>query len=373
MKIMHVIPSLTRGGAERLLLIICKGLADIDANVRVKVLALFDSLELLGQFTAAGIDVECLRLPRRGMIPKLSAVHAAIGRWRPDIVHTHLNHADRYGQSAAFLRGVRIRVMSVHNIERRWRAQEALTRYCGAALAARIVAVSQSVKEECVRRRVAPAAKISVIYNAPAFVGGRTQPRRHPGAALRLVNVGKLDMQKGQRFAIGAMEAIRLRAPGSTLDIYGPDAGGFGSVLRGEITARGLEAVVRLNGPVDTVGEALDRADVFIASSLWEGFHMAVVEAMSHGLPVVATDIAPHREIMAGMPESILVEPGSAAAIADAVIRLSADPLFYERLSAAGMERARFFSQQRMVGEYYALYRSLMEERAAGESRTSGT
>jgi glycosyltransferase involved in cell wall biosynthesis len=96
------------------------------------------------------------------------------------------------------------------------------------------------------------------------------------------------------------------------------------------------------------------RADIFVLSSLWEGFGNVLVEAMAMGTPVVSTD-CPHgpAEIIRDGETGLLVPPGQPKALAAALQRLIDDPALRRRLGAAGEVRAQDFSSE-YVGAAYA-------------------
>jgi glycosyltransferase involved in cell wall biosynthesis len=94
-----------------------------------------------------------------------------------------------------------------------------------------------------------------------------------------------------------------------------------------------------LLGERDDVAEQLARADVFVLSSRSEGLPMAILEAMAAGLPVVATAVGGIPELVADGETGLLVPPGDADALAEALRRLVADPELRRRLGDAARTR----------------------------------
>lgn len=100
----------------------------------------------------------------------------------------------------------------------------------------------------------------------------------------------------------------------------------------------------------------LEAMDVFVLPSLWEGLSLALLEAMFHGLPVVATAVNGTPEAVADERTGLLVPPGDPGALADAMARLARDPELRTRLGTAGREEAeRRFTVERMVEETEAV------------------
>jgi glycosyltransferase involved in cell wall biosynthesis len=163
--------------------------------------------------------------------------------------------------------------------------------------------------------------------------------------ALRIVCVGTLHEVKGQPHLI---EACRVLA-GQGIDVRcrliggGPDE----KALRAQVEAAGLTESVVVAGPRtrQQVVEELWRADALVAPSVptragrREGIPVVLMEAMSTGLPVVASAISGIPELVEDEVSGLLVPPRDAAAIARALARLAADPALRERLGRAARNR----------------------------------
>jgi L-malate glycosyltransferase len=154
--------------------------------------------------------------------------------------------------------------------------------------------------------------------------------------ALRLLAVGNLVPIKGHRFLIDAMPAVVSRYPTVSLDIVGD--GVLRQDLEAQCQARGVQSRVRFHGRLsrDEVAQMMRRADLLVLPSLWETQGCVLLEAISSGLPVVASRVG-------GTAESVdasngqLVEPGSATALADGIMRVVDD---LDRYDAIAMHRA---------------------------------
>lgn len=109
-----------------------------------------------------------------------------------------------------------------------------------------------------------------------------------PNRPITFVNVGRYDYQKGQDILIRAFAQVRRDRPGVQLRLvgYGADE----PDLRRLIDALGLEAAVTLEHYPTTPEIPLGTSDIFVSASRWEGWSLAICEALRFGLPVVATD-----------------------------------------------------------------------------------
>jgi glycosyltransferase involved in cell wall biosynthesis len=98
--------------------------------------------------------------------------------------------------------------------------------------------------------------------------------------------------------------------------------------------------------------------------SIWEGFGLVLLEAMAAGKPIVASRTATIPEVVLDGETGVLVPPGDAAALAEALAQLASDAELARRMGEAGRERLRqHFSIDKMVGDTEMLYRELLEER----------
>jgi glycosyltransferase involved in cell wall biosynthesis len=123
-----------------------------------------------------------------------------------------------------------------------------------------------------------------------------------------------------------------------------------------------LSARVRFLGTVRDTATLLAAADLFVFPSLIEAFPLALLEALAAGVPVVASDIPPVREIVAGSNDAVLVPPANPRALRDALhqaLSRSATGLQTHRPVTEGLGR---FSIDRTVAEYAALYENLLAQ-----------
>src|SRR2546426_4108791 len=172
-----------------------------------------------------------------------------------------------------------------------------------------------------------------------------------PGDAPVLLSVCRLEPQKGVDVAVRALPEIRERHPATHLVVLGegPQRAGL------ERLARSLEVPVHLPGRVPDVAAWLRRADLLVHPARWEGFGLALLEAMLASLPVVATHVSSIPEIVVDGETGLLVPPDDASALAAAVNRVLDDPA---DLGERGRDRARAeFSVARMAERTLDVYR----------------
>jgi L-malate glycosyltransferase len=177
-----------------------------------------------------------------------------------------------------------------------------------------------------------------------------------PKGAPVLVNVGALVNHKGQKFLVEAMAAVRRQVADAQLVIFGE--GELRRSLEQQIRDLGLEKHVILAGFRDDVLALTRSADLFVMSSITEGLGSTVLDAMAMGLAVVGTRAGGIPEAVEDGVTGVLVPPGNAAALADAIVGVLRDPARRTRMGAAGQARVRDqFGVDRLVEGTLAAYR----------------
>lgn len=167
-----------------------------------------------------------------------------------------------------------------------------------------IIAVSQQIADELVRLMPWKRASVYVLRNAVSL-GRRVDVTRESPA---IVCVGSLTPKKNHAVLIEAVIRARTQGIPIRLDIIGE--GAERPQLEALIRAKGAGEYIRLVGELshDKVLVAYAHAQIFALPSLWEGSPNVLLEAMAHGLPVIASDIPSIREIV-GEKAGLLVSP----------------------------------------------------------------
>ena len=286
MRIVHIHRMRGIGGSERHLLTLLPALAD--RGVDAVFVGLDDPEWDPADFYSA-LTVPALRIPApRDVDPLLLA--RLLRDVDADVVHTHLVHADLYGGIAARLRGARL-VSTKHNddpfrtgtfrhVERGDRAARRSHRH---HLRVRFAASPSSASDSRPRRWT------TIHYGLDELPAawGENRPDAVPHGATVLLSTSRLTRQKGVDVAVRALTEL----PSETVLVVlgeGPERASLEALAE----SLGVRRRVFLLGRVPDVAAWLRRAAVYVHPARWEGFGLAVLEAMVGGLPVVADAVS---------------------------------------------------------------------------------
>jgi glycosyltransferase involved in cell wall biosynthesis len=348
MKVLHVHRIGGIGGSERHLLTLLPALAERGVDVRF--LGLDDPSRAPDPFYEQ-LSVPFQRIPAPRDLDPALALRVARAARRADLVHTHLVHADVYGAL-----GARRLVSTKHNDDPfrtgafRY-VERVLTRRAG-----RVVAITHALARFLVDRVGLPRKKVTTIHygldGAPE-PWGENPPSRIADNARVLLAVCRLEPQKGVDVAVRALAQVRERHPAAELVVLGegPERAAL------ERLAAEHNVPVHLLGRVPDVAAWLRHADMLVHPARWEGFGLALLEAMQASLPVVATRVSSIPEIVVDGETGRLVPPDDPAALAEAIASVLDDP---GALGSAGRERAHSeFSVARMADRTLEVYREI--------------
>lgn len=356
LRLLYVIDSLGHGGAEQSLVEMLPEYRERGVSTIIITLVARDT-ELVRRAEAAGARV--VQAPAGAMATQAIWLRSAIDSLRPHVVHTTLFRADLVGRAAAAGTSVPVLTSLVNTQyapERRresaipgWklRVAQELERWSGRFWTDHFHVNSEAVRVSAVEQLGIPDGLMTVIPRgrnpdrfAPVTEAARRRTRTELGlrSDVQLVlNVGRQEPQKAQRYLVEAFDQVVARRPQSRLAIVGAN-GSASAGLRQRIEELELGQHVMLLGRRDDVPELLGAADVFVLPSLWEGLPNVVIEAMATGLPVVASDIPPVREAVDPDRSAILATPSDPHSLAEALLRVLADPYLSAELGQRGRE-----------------------------------
>jgi glycosyltransferase involved in cell wall biosynthesis len=350
-RLLLVIDSLDIGGAERHAVDLAVALRHARHSVTV---ACTRDGPLRSLLDAEGVPVRTLmRLPvkRRVSIAYGLRLRTVLGEGF-DLVHAHV-----YASAAAAAiatAGTGIPLVVTEHSEGRWQSDAArmVSRWAHHRAAA-LIAVSETVRQGLVERGMVPANRIVTIPNGVTPAPTRKRADRRHGPLIGVV--ARLEPEKGVDVFLETAADVTRAVPESRFLVVGDGS------QRGRLQAQADR--LELGDRICFLGWRMDAReiigglDVLAVPSRSEGMPLATLEAMSAGVPVVATVAGGIPEQIRHGREGLLVPVGDHRALAEACIALLHDPARAGRMGEGGRERVQAsFSQVRMVALIEALY-----------------
>ena len=364
-KVVLLIPTLDRSGAEKQFALLATRLPRDEFDVRAVALTRGGPYESL--LRESGVPLVILGKRWKFDPGALWRLKKILDAERPDILHAWLFAANASARLLAG-RAPRPRVIVSERCVDTWKSgwqlwidRRQISR------TARLVGNSQAVAD-FYRQVGFPGEKLVVIPNGVEIPEPATADRDErlrefdipPGS--RVVGyVGRLAPQKRLADLIWSMQLLRQLTDRVYFLIVGdgPERESLARLAR----HMGCDHLVRFAGHRDDTAQLVGLFNVFWLASEFEGMSNSVMEAMAAGVPVVATDIPPNRELVMDGQTGHLVKVGDSVGFAQFADRLLADPEQARRMGDAARSRMRDeFSIDKMVAAHAALYRDVVGE-----------
>jgi glycosyltransferase involved in cell wall biosynthesis len=356
MIIAQVIGDLRIGGAERLFVNLANSLEAETVVILVGQGAIKRDLQ---KSLDSRIKVYESPVRKRLLVTDLMRLARLFKELRCDVVHTHMFWANLYGSVAAALAGVPAIITSEHGRNEwkrpwhRWLESQVIGRIVG-----RRLCVSKDILDR--RRDVdgIPASKLEISPNGTSIpeLDLDGDPRQ-----TVIGSVGRLVKEKDFPTLVEAMSGLVKAGYEWRLEIVGD--GPARGEIEDAIRTNNAEDYVSLIGVDQDVGRWLRRWSIFASSSIQEGQPIALLEAMAHGLPCVATAVGGVPDTLADGLEGIIVPPGDAQALSEALEKLIKNKEFRDDCGIAARQRVvRDFSIGALASRCLEIYQMELAE-----------
>lgn len=363
----YVVHSLNPGGTEKLVVEMSLAFAD---EFDVLVICLDEPGTWAADLRARGISVHCV-WRQNGLdiaIPRKLAAH--FRRHGTRIVHAHQCTPWFYAALARLSHSAPRLLLEEHGRfypEVRSRARATVNRLLIRPLTHRFVAVSADVRARLEQYEGLRADHIEVIHNgvAPAprlTPAERETLRRELGfgpESFVVGTVGRLDPIKNLPMLVDSLARARATLPSVRGLLVG--GGPMDTGIRERIARAGLTQDIHLTGFRNDARRLAQCMDLFVLSSFSEGISMAVLEAMSVGVPVALTAVGGNTEVVIGGETGWLVPSGSVEELTRVILEAATDSPKRQKYAAAGRRRfEECFQLERMIASYRRQYRELL-------------
>jgi glycosyltransferase involved in cell wall biosynthesis len=347
--ILHVQKVAGISGSEAHLLSLLPGLRARGWDVRMLMLHEDEpgAWDFARALEARGVPLDAIRV--RADVDPFAFVQLVgyLLRHRPEILHTHLVHAEWYALLAGAAARVPVRFTTKHGFnEFREAPYFGVADRAVASLAHVHIAISRGLARYLEDVEGFDRESFEIVHYG---IDPDGEPKPYADGVPRLLCVGRLIPIKGHVVLLRAFAAARERLPGLELEIAG--RGPLEPALKALALELGIADAVHFLGHVSPIQAAIERAAVVVVPSMGEGFGMVALEAMERARPVIAAEIGGLGELVRDGETGVLVPPGEAEPLTEAIVRVLGDLDLARRMGEAGRQRALSRFLQRFCTE----------------------
>lgn len=367
MRILFLSTSMGMGGADQQLLSAARVLHRGGHDVRIVSLTPLGPMGL--EARNAGLPTESLNMRRGIPDPRgLFALARQARAWKPDVVHSHMVHANLMARALRLMVPIPAVVSTIHNIYEGGPLLMTAYRLTN-RLVDHMTIVSQAAADRFVAEGIVPARLLTVVPNGVdterlGNVGSATREtlRRSLGLGSEFVwlAIGRFEIAKDYPNMLHAFARVRERHSQAVLLLVG--RGSLQTETEAVARSLSLGDSVRFLGVRQDIPEVLSAADGYVMSSAWEGMPMVLLEAAGGGVPIVSTAVGGNREVVRDEESGFLVPPRDADGLATAMLRLMDLPESRRRqMGERGREHVRAnYGLGRVAERWEGLYREVL-------------
>lgn len=363
-KVLHIIKSLGRGGAEMLLPETLR-LHDQGAFEFHYIYFLPWKDAMVQTIRDRGGRVTCIAAGNNiQLVLKVRAVAAYVKEHNIDLIHSHLPWAGIVSRIAGKLAKVPV-LYTEHNKQERYHFATRFMNLATMNLLTRVIAVSEDVEQSIRKHKPSLRAPLQTVLNgvntghfSPGNFSGEEVRRQYniPADAPVIGTIAVFRFQKRLDLWLQIAADIRKDLPASHFILVGD--GPLKALVLAKCQQLGLQDAVHFTGVQTEVRPYLAAFDLYMMSSIFEGLPIALLEAMASGCAVISTDAGGIKEVIRHEQDGLLCGVDEAGKLQGFATRLIKDKKERERLGAAGRKRVEdVFSMKYMVNELETVYR----------------
>lgn len=356
MNILHIIPALLNGGAERLVIDIVKELNTQEGIVAKLVIfreqIAYDISAISENLHVVPSSIQ-LSIFRENKF-QVDQLQKFIDEFNPEVIHTHLFEAEIIAKSCSFpnatwfchfhdnmpqletfsLKTILNKKLMANYFERLF-----LIKRNKKNCRNNYVAISKNAREYA-KKVVLKTAPVHYLKNAINVDLFRAEISTYDSTAtLKLVNVGSFQKKKNQQFLIDVLKVLQGKGLSLQLTLLGDGLEKIKVMTKAK--ELGIDSLVQFKGNVKNVQDYLKNADIYVHSAFYEPFGLVILEAMAAGLPCVSIDGGGNRDITEHGVNGFIVQKQDAIEFAQRIADLASDKVLYQKIARAGQETAK--------------------------------
>ena len=366
LRVCHIMSGDLWAGAEVMAYHLLKGLKSYgDLSVTAIVL---NEGRLAEEIRKLGIRVHVVDESKSSLLNLFKIIKKILEKSPPDLIHSH-----RYKENflayltSRSIHGIKL-IGTQHGMPEVYGGKSTLKQrvitkcnFFGLSLFFnRTVAVSGDIQKAFIKQFGFRESKISMIHNGieiPDLI-----PERENGETFVIGSAGRLCPVKDYPFMIEIAKAVKEKTKNIKFHLAGE--GPERSKLKALIQEYNLNETFVLKGHIEDMPPFYRSLDLYLNTSVHEGIPMSILEAMAHGLPVVAPDVGGISEIVSNGEDGYLIEKRDPKAFAEKCFLLYKNKQLRRRMAQAAREKiVKSFSVENMAAQYHELYLNVVNKK----------
>jgi glycosyltransferase involved in cell wall biosynthesis len=363
--VLHVIGSLSTGGAERNLCYLAPFFHRSELSYGI--CCLIRRGEFADEVEEAGVPVFDLRFRMRSSILSILRLAALLRKKKVKVLHTHLFTTGVVGRLAALLAGVPVVITHEHGNTPWKRWHHTMFERWAIHFTDLRIAVSQEIMDMRIEQEGTPRSKMCIVPNAVEPTrfevddATRHATRQEIGLddCFIIGRIGRLVESKCHDLLLDAAREVCGKKPEVRFILVGdgPSTPGLERLRE----SYGLTGKVHFLGRRTDVPELLAAIDLYVITSRWEGLPLALLEAMMAGKPIISTSVGAIPGALRDNEDGILIRPNCKEDLVESLLALIDDPQRMRLLGANARKRAMAkFSPGVVLGELEDIYRKIL-------------
>jgi glycosyltransferase involved in cell wall biosynthesis len=363
-KICYIIGQLTIGGAEKQLYELVRGINR--EKFQPFVISLSEGGYWSKEIQQLGIQLIEMRRKKNREFARLFKLIRLLRKIKPEIVHTYLFPANSYGRIASILSKVPVIIASERNLPELGKDKN-IYKICIDRILAPFTGgiICNSYRaSDSLRKYFFNKEKVFTVHNGVNGNVYSSKNIKNEDRSFKVIGtIGRLCPQKNQRLFLDVAKTVIDKSENKKIKFMIVGEGALKNDLENYSIRLGIERNVVFTGERSDIIDLLQSMDIFVMTSVYEGLSNTIMEAMSAGLPVVATDVGGNNELVVNGETGFLCPLNDTAAISDKVIRLLNNIQEAKQMGENGGNRIMGeFKIEKMVRETEHVYATLIKQ-----------
>jgi glycosyltransferase involved in cell wall biosynthesis len=371
MKILHIIPDLRKGGAERLVIDIIRELS-IRPGINASIVIFRNSIEYkveeiktLIHAIPSSVTLSILKANKSDV----SELQKFIDTYQPDVIHSHLAEAEIVSRSITYpkakwfthchdnmpvFKNEGINAFTDKKLFARLFEKKFLFRRYDANGGTHFIAVSTNAQKYFQENLPANKYPVTLLSNATDLSRIKAKQDTSPKEVLTLINIGSFVKNKNQQLLVRIVKEISNRGIVCRCIMLG--AGPELENVKALSKDMGVTDSIRFKGNVEDVSAYLSQSDIYVHTAFSESFGLVLLEAMGTGLPTVSLDNGGNKDIIENDVNGYILSEPEFKLFADKIIELHTDRGLYDKISIKGRESVKKYDIKTYVNGLFSIY-----------------